>query len=235
MKFGYLEEVSQTRSLQDERDHHDSWTLTTNCDDPPSTTTFSWTFTTLGFVSVMSCFLMDNIVIRIHKVLLRVSFLGGSFKYINTITHFIHPIFPKCRETKPPRVSPWKNKQQPSAPTVRDDLQIQRSIGQSWQASDKQTLGGVVYDPFPVTMTTRIIPFLLGNPYKPLFVTVTGRWPYPREVYILIQLSKTINQWLIDGFGSRWLGLMLYDLYDFYQVSGLAWWFGARWFWDSKW
>ena len=84
-----------------------------------------------------------------------------------------------------------KKKQPPSAPTVRDDLQIQRSIGQSWQASDKQTLGGVGYGPFPVTVTTRIIPFLLGNPYKPLFVTVTGRWPYPREVYILIQLSKT--------------------------------------------
>ena len=29
--------------------------------------------------------------------------------------------------------------------------------------------------PHPVTVTTRIIPFLVGNPYKPSFV-VTGRW-----------------------------------------------------------
>ena len=28
--------------------------------------------------------------------------------------------------------------------------------------------------PHPVTVTTRIIPFLVGNPYKPSFVTVTG-------------------------------------------------------------
>ena len=31
------------------------------------------------------------------------------------------------------------------------------------------------YGPFPVTVTTRIIPFLVGNPYKPLFATVTGQ------------------------------------------------------------
>ena len=28
--------------------------------------------------------------------------------------------------------------------------------------------------PHPVTVTTRIIPFLVGNPYKPSFVTVTA-------------------------------------------------------------
>ena len=28
--------------------------------------------------------------------------------------------------------------------------------------------------PHPVTVTTRIITFLVGNPHKPLFVTVTG-------------------------------------------------------------
>ena len=28
--------------------------------------------------------------------------------------------------------------------------------------------------PHPVTVTTRIIPFLVGNPYKPSFATVTG-------------------------------------------------------------
>ena len=34
--------------------------------------------------------------------------------------------------------------------------------------------------PLPVTVTTRIIIFLVGNPYKPSFTTVTVRGPYPR-------------------------------------------------------
>ena len=33
--------------------------------------------------------------------------------------------------------------------------------------------------PHPATVTTRIIPFLVGNPYKPSFVTATGRGPHP--------------------------------------------------------
>ena len=33
--------------------------------------------------------------------------------------------------------------------------------------------------PFPVTVTTRIIPFLVGNPYKPSFATVTGKGDNP--------------------------------------------------------
>ena len=35
--------------------------------------------------------------------------------------------------------------------------------------------------PLPVTVTTRIITFLVGDPYKPSFPTVTGRGPYPRK------------------------------------------------------
>ena len=38
----------------------------------------------------------------------------------------------------------------------------------------------VGYGPFPVTVTTRIITFLVGNPYKPLFATVTGKGPHPK-------------------------------------------------------
>ena len=37
----------------------------------------------------------------------------------------------------------------------------------------------VGYGPFPVTVTTRIITFVVGNPYKPLFATVTGKGPHP--------------------------------------------------------
>ena len=55
--------------------------------------------------------------------------------------------------------------------------------------------------PLPVTVTTRIITFLVGNPYKPSFTTVTGRGPHPSYIHIikilniiLLSISKiTIN------------------------------------------
>ena len=34
--------------------------------------------------------------------------------------------------------------------------------------------------PLPVTVTTKIITFLVGDPYKPSFATVTGRGDNPR-------------------------------------------------------
>ena len=34
--------------------------------------------------------------------------------------------------------------------------------------------------PFPVTVTTRIATFLVGNPYKPSFTTVTGKGATPK-------------------------------------------------------
>jgi len=53
-------------------------------------------------------------------------------------------------------------------------------------------IGSVGYDPnipwvwpLPVTVTTRIIPFLVGDPYKPLFATVTGRGPDPKYTLFL--------------------------------------------------
>ena len=33
--------------------------------------------------------------------------------------------------------------------------------------------------PFPVAVTSRIIPCLVANPYKPLLATVTGKGPHP--------------------------------------------------------
>ena len=42
---------------------------------------------------------------------------------------------------------------------------------------------GVIYvglSPLPVTVTTRIITFLVGDPYKPSFATVTGRGNNPK-------------------------------------------------------
>ena len=33
-----------------------------------------------------------------------------------------------------------------------------------------------------ITVTTKIITFLIGNPYKPSFTTVTVRGPHPRYI-----------------------------------------------------
>ncbi len=44
--------------------------------------------------------------------------------------------------------------------------------------------------PLPVTVTTRIITFLIGNPYKPSFATVTGRGPHP--IYIRINDRQVV-------------------------------------------
>ena len=47
--------------------------------------------------------------------------------------------------------------------------------------------------PHPVTVTTRIIPFLVGNPYKPSFVTVTGWGVDPRYAcvfYLFVRWMK---------------------------------------------
>ena len=48
------------------------------------------------------------------------------------------------------------------------------------------------YGPFPVTVTTRTIPFLVGNPYKPLFATVTGKGPHPGYMRSLICHDKNL-------------------------------------------
>ena len=39
--------------------------------------------------------------------------------------------------------------------------------------------------PLPITVTTRIITFLVGDSYKPSFATVTGRGPHPKNVHFL--------------------------------------------------
>ena len=38
--------------------------------------------------------------------------------------------------------------------------------------------------PLTVTVTTRIITLLVGNPYKPSFTTVTVRGPYPDDIVL---------------------------------------------------
>ena len=50
--------------------------------------------------------------------------------------------------------------------------------------------------PLPVAVTARIITFLVGNPYKPLFATVTGKGPHSSYKYIYIY-SPTCEQSLL--------------------------------------
>ena len=47
------------------------------------------------------------------------------------------------------------------------------------------TMAYLGLSPCPVTVTTTVIQFLVGNPYKPSFVTVTGRRGQPK-VYLFL-------------------------------------------------
>ena len=46
--------------------------------------------------------------------------------------------------------------------------------------------------PLPVTVTTRNITFLVGDPYKPSFATVTGRGDNPIYIYIMFAFLETV-------------------------------------------
>ena len=50
---------------------------------------------------------------------------------------------------------------------------------EGWREKAEQPVISFGYGLFPVTVTTRIIPFLVGNPNKPFFATVTGKGPRP--------------------------------------------------------
>ena len=54
--------------------------------------------------------------------------------------------------------------------------------------------------PLPVTVTTRNITFLVGDPYKPSFTTATGRGPHPRYIYISIHIHRSIRVISVDFF-----------------------------------
>ena len=51
-----------------------------------------------------------------------------------------------------------------------------------WVGKGFEVVPNVGCGPLPVTVTTRIIPFLVGNPYEPSFVTVTARGPPTRYI-----------------------------------------------------
>ena len=66
--------------------------------------------------------------------------------------------------------------------------------------------------PFRVTVTTRIITFLVGNPYKPLFTTVSGRGDNPRY-----------NLLFIERFVSLIFGLIVkIEFQNMHHLSGIC-------------
>ena len=57
--------------------------------------------------------------------------------------------------------------------------------------------------PHAVIVTTRIITFLIGNPYKPSFVTVTG-WGIDRNYSLLSQFrAMKILKFKLDNFPTK--------------------------------
>ena len=59
-----------------------------------------------------------------------------------------------------------------------NDKIIQVNQGFNWFNWFNDNLGVA---PFPVTVSTRIVLFLVGDPYKPSFTTVTVRGPHPND------------------------------------------------------
>ena len=62
--------------------------------------------------------------------------------------------------------------------------------------------------PLPVTVTTRIITFLVGDPYKPSFATVTVRGDNP--TYTMIQCWFTGYKWIVE-LGDPWSSTWFFD------------------------
>ena len=87
--------------------------------------------------------------------------------------------------------------------TVRGDLiqslrriGIRHAIGQvhldTWICLFGDFLELPPTHPHPVTVTTGIITFLIGNPYKPSFVTVTG-WGVDRMIFYFLSCPSAPN------------------------------------------
>ena len=70
--------------------------------------------------------------------------------------------------------------------------------------------------PHPVTVTTRIIAFLVGNPYKPSFATVTG-WGVHRR-YVRKRTGWELVEWFAFALENDW-GKLDPDPDQFFAMS----------------
>ena len=75
----------------------------------------------------------------------------------------------------------WQKQQNHRTPALAA-LVVEIKGKGNWQISISGICVGCGH--LPVTVTTRIIPLLVGDPHKPLFATVTGRGPDPKCVFI---------------------------------------------------
>ncbi len=79
--------------------------------------------------------------------------------------------------------------------------------------------------PLTLTVTTKIITFLIGNPYKPSFTTVTVRGPDPKYQYFIKHLAR---MWIIARTCAATLGFKgCYHVIRFIPVENKA--LGAEW------
>ena len=95
-------------------------------------------------------------------------------------------ITPRCPRGPPQRKHIRNHPGRPNSPRSG----FQRSfvglfVGTEWPNNHPKKIGVILEylrsTPHPVTVTTRIITFLVGNPYKPSFATVTGWGVVPRN------------------------------------------------------
>ena len=79
-------------------------------------------------------------------------------------------------------------------------------------AISSDLFGEFVLAPFPVIVTTRIVTFLVGDPYKPSFATITGKGDNPRYHQIkgprftqaTLQLRWHRKKHMTDSDGTGW-------------------------------
>ena len=89
--------------------------------------------------------------------------------------------------------------------------------------------------PHPVTVTTRIITFLVGNPYKPSFATVTGWGVDPRYSIRIFQTKFSAIKSIAPRLESKAFRLevlkVIRHLANCWLYHLLRW---SRWSWDPK-
>ena len=82
--------------------------------------------------------------------------------------------------------------------------------------------------PHPVTVTTRIIPFLVGNPCKPSFLTVTG-WGVDLKYVKMFILFLLVSKNTLKSAAKGWNGVSPEDDPELDLKPGKMQWIGAKW------
>ena len=130
---------------------------------------------------------------------------------------------PLILEPLPVTVTFWTFELLNLSPVRPAVLSASRKLQENTNETDKTTTCTRMYVyEHPVTVTTRIITFLVGNPYKPLFATVTGMGPHvTAPIYPMYTVSGWNNPLILTidpnflGHGSSvfcWVGFQGWKL-----------------------